>query len=646
MNLSYDRVRDHFLVSDPGLFRLRAAVRGTITVILSSAVLFYLSSYGHRPFLLALIGALTALTGAFATDDRTIREQKVTAIFLPIVAAMAIAIGAAVAPWRSVAVAILLVFTYGAIDVRKYGPRWSTLGGIGYMSYFTALFFKVPVDQISFVMIGIFVSGVFSYAVKFWIVPDRAQSAIAWSLSAYRAGLRRFNRAVQKELQTSSNLKIDRENVRAHIVRVNELALLSEDAILNASDALPGSAAVVRALQGRVFDLELSARKIFESLETRPRRATVDDLALLERGSFSLKVSEAAVVADEETATPILSTSPRMAAATGLAKIRYSPLGQRLHFQTRQAIQATLATAIATLIGSAISNDRWYWAPLTAYVVFTGTTRGDSLRRAFHRLLGTATGVAAGLTLAYVFHGNHSWELAALFVSMFCAIFSIKASYAWYAFWLTAVLALFYSLLGLLTPGLLYLRIEQTVVGGLCGAVCAFLVLPISAKHSLRSELAKLFEMLSQQLQDITSSRLPRRERRVRVRALERELLTLRAIAGPLRGSLGRPIREETRTVIHGAGALVHFARQLIVFFPDEAGPMRSSAQALAVRAHLLAQRIPATEFVDIDERLTGGARGDTWAMENPPDQDSANYSLARLAQSISAFETRFPFKS
>lgn len=643
MDLTYDRLRDHFLISDPGLFRLRAAIRGTITVLLSSAVLFYLSFYGHRPFLLALVGALMAMTGAFSADDRTIRAQKVTALWLPFVAAVSVAIGTFVLPWRAVAIVILLLFTFIAIDIRKYGPRWTTLGGIGYSSYFAALFFKVPPDQMWFVIIGIFVSGAFSYVVKFWIVPDRAQSAIAWSLSAYRAGLRRFVRAAQRELQTSVTLKLDREHLRARMVRVNELALLSEDAIMNASDAMPGSAALVRALQGRVFDLELSARRIFESLETRSREQTANDLALLEKGYRTLKANEAALIAEEDVSVPVVSASPQVAVATGLAKLRYSPLGQRLHFQTRQAVQATLATAIATLIGSAISTDRWYWAPLTAYVVFTGTTRGDSVRRAFHRLLGTASGVAAGLVLAYALHGERQWELAVLFISMFFAIFSIKASYAWYVFWLTTVIALFYSLLGLLTPELLYLRIEQTLIGGICGGACAFLVLPVSSKQSLRSEVAKLFAMLSDQLYDLTAVHLPRRERRVRVRALERELLTLRAIAGPLRGPLGRPVREETRIVVHGAAALVHFARQLIVFFPEDGTDMRMNAQALAKRASSLAERIPSTEFVDINEAMTGGARGDTWALDNPADQEAANYSLTRLAQSISAFETRFP---
>ncbi len=617
-------------------------------MIVTTIVLYYLSTFGHRPFLLALVGATMAMNGALMGDDRTIREQKVTALLNPTISSLSLALGVLAHPSQAVSMILLLVFTFGAIFIRRYGVRWTTLGAIAYTAYFSALFFKVPLDQMMFVIEGIVVAGLFSYAVKFWLVPDRARSAIAWSLSAYRASLRRFVRATRRELQNPITMKPNKELIRPRMVVVNELALLSEDAIVNASDALPGSAALVRALQGRVFDLELSARRIFESLNRRSRQDTAHDLDVLEKGYQSLRAGEQALVAEEEAATPLASTSTgvqgaTIASATGVSKVRYSSLGDRFHFNTRQAIQATVATVIATIIGTMISQDRWYWAPLTAYVVFTGTTRGDSVRRAMSRLAGTAFGVAAGLAIAYVLHGDRDYSFAALFLGLFCAMFAIKASYAWYVFWLTTVIAMFYSLLDLLTPSLLYLRIEQTLIGGVCGGICAFFVLPISAKKSLRAELAKLFAMLSHTLTEISFQQLPRRERRIRVRGLERELLTLRAIAGPLAGPLGRPARQETRLVVHGAAALVHFARQLIVFYPEDAAALRDQVHQLVRRTQALAERIPNSDFNDI--ATPGATNADTWNLDPSPEQEAANHSLVRLAQAVTAFETRFPVK-
>ncbi len=632
-------IRDHFLIADPGLFRFRAAVRGTITVLLSVFVLWELSEFGHRPFILGLVGAMIAMNGAMAGDDRTIREQKTTALLLIPIACLGLMLGVALSPWHYVTLFVLLCFTFGAIFIRRYGVRWTNLGGVAYTTFFASIFFRVPIDQTGFVVSGIFIAGVFSYAVKFWVVPDRAQSAIAWSLSAYRAGLRRFVREARRELAKQGRL--NREFLRPRMVKVNELALISEDAILNASDAIPRSGALVRSLQGKVFDLELSARKIFETIEQRTPVETERDLAQLESDFMRLKSSEQALVAEEE------ATSAAPTSATE-HKVRYTSLESRFDFQTRQAIQATIATAAAAFIGTMISVDRWYWAPLTAYIVFTGTTRGDSLRRAFHRLGGTVIGVAAGLTLATVLSGHRDAEVAAVFITMFLAIFTVKISYALYAVFLTSLIAIFYSLLGLLTPELLYLRIEQTLIGSACGAIAAFLVLPVSTRISLRIELAKLFQLLSDNLDDVVRHRIPRRDRRMRVRALERELLTLRAIAGPLRGPLGATVREETRIVVHGAASLVHFARQLIVFFPDDASvdEMHESALIIVDRARSLAKRVESTDFVDIATPSTGGANTETWTEESPQNQHAATYSIARLAQSISSFETRFPVKS
>ena len=211
------------------------------------------------------------------------------------------------------------------------------------------------------------------------------------------------------------------------------------------------------------------------------------------------------------------------------------------------------------------------------------------------------------------------------------------------------LVSIFYSLLGLLTPELLYLRIEQTLVGGLCGAAMSFLIFPVSTRTSLRIELARLFHLLSEQLNDVVKHAPPRRERRLRVRVLERELLTLRSIAGPLKNPLGAPVREETRIVVHFAAALVHYSRHLIVFFPEDsklAMGLRDEALSLSARVAALAARVEHVAYVDLTKVSAGGAQGLTWTEESPHDHESLTYSIARLAQSISAFETRFPPQS
>src|SRR5258705_4846890 len=73
----------------------------------------------------------------------------------------------------------------------------------------------------------------------------------------------------------------------------------------------------------------------------------------------------------------------------------------------RAAIQVAVATSAATILGELISPNRWYWAVLTAFLVFTGvSTRGEILTRAGHRIVGTIAGVVAGVLLATVVGHN------------------------------------------------------------------------------------------------------------------------------------------------------------------------------------------------------------------------------------------------
>jgi Fusaric acid resistance protein-like len=639
LELFYQRLRDSFLINDPGLIRLRSAIRGTLTVGVSLIALWRFSQYSHVSMMLAFVGVMMAQMGAIAVTDAKPLDQKKTTLLVPVVASGSLILGVLVSHWHLVAISLLFAMTFIAIYVRRLGPRGAGLGLIAYFAYFASIFFKVPQESLSFVVTGIFIAGVVSYIVRFYLVPDSAMSTIEWSLSAYRAGIRRFIRAAERELIVRSEGKEvstkNRAALELRMKRVNELALLSDDAIVNAGDMIPGSGALVRSLQGRVFDLELSARKIFESLQTLPPNEIRASLFRLAERMTELRSTQKALVAEEEAAVQKSDSKVKDLTAKEVS------IGG-LHFHTRQAIQATLATILATILGTWVSTDRWYWASLSAYVVFAGATRGENLRRAGHRLLGTVCGVVAGMMLATLLTGHRDLEIAAVFVTLFLGIHSVRAAYSWITFWFTALVALFYSLLGLLTTEILYLRFEQTLIGAGCGALMAMLVLPVSTRETLKLELAKLLRILSAILTDVGQMNLPRRERRDRVRILERELEDLRKVAGPLNGPLGGTNRTETRFIVHAGARIVHYARTLIVFFPDQAEDemskdVRAAILPLAERIEVLAEKIE-----EISTLGTAADKSFSWTeYDQTPDKDAATYSLTRLNQAINALEVR-----
>ena len=148
---------------------------------------------------------------------------------------------------------------------------------------------------------------------------------------------------------------------------------------------------------------------------------------------------------------------------------------------TRQAIQATVACAFALGAGQMLSEDRWYWAVGTVWWIFVNTaSRGETLVRGFRRVLGTVAGIAAGLLIAIPLHSAPAPTAAIVAVCVFGIFYTAAVSYSWMMFFVTVMAGLLYGLLGVLHPGLLALRFEETAVGALGAALAVALVLPIT----------------------------------------------------------------------------------------------------------------------------------------------------------------------
>ena len=161
-----------------------------------------------------------------------------------------------------------------------------------------------------------------------------------------------------------------------------------------------------------------------------------------------------------------------------------------LALSTRQAVQVGVATSLAIVGGELISPSRWYWAVIAAFVVFAGTSsRGDVLTRGVDRVLGTIGGVVAGMALAFVVDGAVVPSLVLLLLCLFLAIYTVRVSPGLMAFWITAVLALLYGLIGQFSIETLVLRVEETAVGAALGMLAGFLILPAGTRDAFGKAL-------------------------------------------------------------------------------------------------------------------------------------------------------------
>ena len=174
---------------------------------------------------------------------------------------------------------------------------------------------------------------------------------------------------------------------------------------------------------------------------------------------------------------------------------------------TRMAAQVMVAAALSTVVGELISADRWYWAVITSFMIFTGaTTRSGILTKAWRRLLGTVGGVTIGFGIAFLLAGNPMILILLCVTSVFCMLYFGPLNYLWQALFVTILVASLFGLLGILTPHVLELRIAETAAGVVIGTASAYLVFSTSSRPALLRQMAAYFDALDHLLAQVRAA--------------------------------------------------------------------------------------------------------------------------------------------
>jgi uncharacterized membrane protein YccC len=292
---------------------------------------------------------------------------------------------------------------------------------------------------------------------------------------------------------------------------------------------------------------------------------------------------------------------------------------------TRQAIQVTVAAALAIVAGETVSPSHWYWAAIAAFVIFAGTNSwAETLDKGWQRLLGTVLGVPSGVLVATLVSGNTIASLAMIFVCLFCAFYFMKVTYSLMTFWISTMLALMYGLLGEFTYGLLLLRIEETAVGAVIGIAAAVLVLPVNTRAKIRGDAHTFFLTLSDLVEASVTSLLGSpapASLTETARQLDRDLAQFRITAKPM--SAGVAGLAGRRTMRHGLRMLAasdRYARILarsseihIDTSAELADAIRAAASQIrrnidvlitSLKFNRAATVLPSTDYIDAAETL------------------------------------------
>lgn len=278
-----------------------------------------------------------------------------------------------------------------------------------------------------------------------------------------------------------------------------------------------------------------------------------------------------------------------------------------LQLTTRQAIQAGVATGLAIVVGELLSPSRWYWAVIAAFVVFAGTTsRGDVLNRGLQRIVGTIGGVLAGMGLAVLVGPHHQVALILLACCVFLAMYLVRVSQTLMAFWITAVLALLYGLIGQFSVQTLVLRIEETAAGAVLGMLAGYLILPKRTQEAFGEALDEMVDTADSVVTTSIDQVLGRATGTGAVslaRDMGSALETLRARAEPLSSPLPRRrFRTSYQRALGVLSGVDYYARSLARVSDTVRDPGWTAALEPAVRGvranldglrHLLLRRTP-----------------------------------------------------
>lgn len=604
---------NRFIASDPALRRLRTAVRVTLSVVVTLAVMFPLLTWWGRPLSSVIVGAIVAIQSSVAVNDPTERARRITTLLMPLPACASLLVATLTRAVPVVQVLAFLVVIFVATYIRRFGPRWFALGFVGFFGYFFAMFLKPTLPGFPAMALCAVCGALAAFLLRFVVLRDAPEGILNRGRRTLRAQVHGLLSSVGELARDPDSAKRRRE-LRTRSVRLNETALMLEDTVQHLAGLSESSRELLRR---RLLDVELAAENLLTPLrQTIARADSTTDLPDVIAPLTRVLRSDATEIREtgrrvaeliEQRGSPETAMTVRRLAA-GLAELARATgelggghrddeatdeqadtedgtdtdtAGEDTSPETdtglrrpevRAAVQVTVATGLAILGGHLISPNRWYWAVITAFVVFvSANSRGELLVRAWQRTAGTMLGVVAGILVAAQVTGHIVIEMGLVLVCVFLAFYFLGYSYSVLTFFITTMLGVVYGILGVFNVGVLETRLAETAVGAAAGVLAAVMILPMRTKVLVRTRfeefLTQLRDMLRQAGTEIdTSGRVT--GLREATRELDDRVHGLLSSARPLttyrlrsqHGSLDRRL-----TIVQGSA---YYARNLAAVLP------------------------------------------------------------------------------
>lgn len=519
MQFTY-RLRDWLAANDPAFSRLRQASRVTLTVVFSFCILFAIHvAIVPLPDIAYALGILLSIQGGFTVRDKLASEQLVTRLIGGLASVLVVTLAALLEDHRYLTDFAFLAIIFVASWIRSLGVRWNAVGMFAFMSYFMGAYFRPALGEMPLVALGSVVSVLVAHGVRAFLLPDNWRRDL---LRALESVMGRVNQMLV-ELAVSVRDGVISEGEHRALIQseehLKEAVLMAESFIPRPTDDAPSSDSPAAEIAMRLFDVHLAAESMMVlSQASAPSFALVHGVMEHDERLIASETSGYEELADKSrletiramlwvrSARDALAETISVGRATNFLSVESgetTPAGikwPKLSLDDpamRLTLQITLATALAMVFGLLLSRERWFWAVLTAFLVFINTnSRGDTAIRALQRSLGTILGIAIGMLLALFVAGHDGIAIGISVVAIFLAFYFVQVSYGAMTFFITITLCLVYGMTGALTFDVLKLRVGETIIGSATGTAVAFLLFPAKTRGTLDKALLKWFDTL------------------------------------------------------------------------------------------------------------------------------------------------------
>ena len=662
---------DRFVASDPGLARLfkglRAVVAVGTTIVVQLLVAKAIGVTGQTRLLHLMLGSLIAMNLSTLVRPGRRHELARAGAWSPIAASLGATLAILTAPVTWLSLGLFVVVCFGAAWVRRFGPGWFAAGFITWQAYFFTLYLDPPLDALPGLLLATVISTTWVTLLLLTVVYHDPEARLRRTVTALRA---RARAVVSHSLDVLRDPGEERRvrSLRAQLVKLSEVTLLFDGQLAD-TRALPSGSSPA-TLRRWIVEVEISCEELANAaveiadLDTTilpPRTLTTVERALEVLGWGDLDAATAALAElrtmphwglapvrrltnasqtlldsvaawmsgtiptdarDDDGFEQVLTLAgdilPGTTPLQPVSESRWSPRAWSVN--TRQAIQAGAAAALAIVAGELISPQRYYWAVIAAFVSFTGTANaGETVRKSIARIGGTVAGLLAAVWLGEVTLGHSATTLVILLACIFLAFYLQAISYAAMIFFITLMLGELYGILHRFNDNVLLLRLAETAAGAAAGIVVSLVLMPTSARRALIDARRGLLERLAH-LADGCAQRLRSEEHEpgllsdaVRLdeaaRQLARNADSIVVVPGFDRDQDGRRHR------VHVLGVCATAARSLVpavlaapVDTPAQLAraceAISQEADRLAVVPNLGDQATGTTEDADIAERV------------------------------------------